>query len=166
MHFQQHESDPQPQTKLLPVTWASTCQQLRHYSVRGSSDEVNSVYIRTLIQSTNITLLLGLSLKYKTIAYQIYLNSCWTKISAREKTWSQGAYGGIQPNPQRFDTQCLSHNLMYCGLLLMTSHTLRHAEKQNHFFPLTHIPEIRPQIKLMQTQSIFWSLSKKNEHFF
>lgn len=46
-------------------------------------------------------------------------------------------------------------------MLSMTSHTLRHAGRQNHFFPLTHIPEIRPQIKLLQTQSIFWSLSEE-----
>lgn len=42
----------------------------------------------------------------------------------------------------------------------MTNHTLRDAEGQNYFFPLTGIPEIRPQIKLVQIQSVFWSLSE------
>lgn len=47
-------------TETLPVTWAPTCPQLRHYPVTGPSDGLNSVYIRTLIwiQSTNITLML------------------------------------------------------------------------------------------------------------
>lgn len=47
------------------------------------------------------------------------------------------------------------------AVLLMTNHTLRDAEGQNHFFPLTSVPEIRPQIKLVQIQSVFWSLSEK-----
>lgn len=49
----------------------------------------------------------------------------------------------------------------FVAVLLMTSHSLKRAERQNHFFLLTHIPEIRHHIKLVQTQSIFWSLSEE-----
>lgn len=74
-----------------PFRWT----KLMNFSVHQNSDTIN--WHHSPVKGC-------LSLKYRTIAYQIYLSSCWTKISAREKTWSQGAYGGIQPNPQRFDT--------------------------------------------------------------
>jgi len=47
------------------------------------------------------------------------------------------------------------------AVLLMTSHTLRDGERQTHFLPLTLVPETRPQMKLVQIQSVFWSLSDK-----
>lgn len=77
-----------------------------------------------------------------------------------------GARGQVEAFSQ-IPTTGLTHSALaiisWCvvAMLLMTSHTLRHAERQTRFFPLTHIPEIRPQIKLVQTQSIFWSLSEE-----
>lgn len=138
-----------------------------YYSVRGPSDELNSTYIRTLIwiQSNKISLMLkdvyswDITLCCLSNLPEFMLNQ---NLSQRKRQ-SQGQMEAFNQIPAKGLVRSALSVMSQCitAVLLMTNHTLRDVEGQNHFFPLTRVLEIRPQIKLVEIQSVFWSRSEK-----